>query len=171
MCDTGWHPEHMTGTGRLQASLKGNSNWILRSWSTLHQTKRQEKAFLLNEGNWRVERGESSHYTTPPPVSATQQCWRHCCVNSFCSHGTGEPWLSPTSWNHSTVSTLYWWLKDTAQPSNLFFSAVEHLIEPNYPWKTSQKPLLNYLIICEGKSITMSNGSNSVSWKYQTEST
>lgn len=26
VCDTGWHPEHMTGTGRLQARLKGNSN-------------------------------------------------------------------------------------------------------------------------------------------------
>lgn len=45
---------------------------------------------LLVEGNWRVERGESSGCAAPPPsASATQQCWRHCCVNSFCSRGTG----------------------------------------------------------------------------------
>lgn len=78
-------------------SLKGSIIEFQGSWRILHQTKRQEKAFLLDERNWRVERGESSHYIAPPSVSATQQCWSHCCVNSFCSHGKGEPEVSPTS--------------------------------------------------------------------------
>ena len=51
-------------------------------------------------------------------------------------------------WNRSAASAPCCWLEDTALllKACFFFSssATEHLIEANYPWKTSQNPLSNF---------------------------
>lgn len=162
MCDTGWHPEHMTGTGRLQAWLKGSGNWILRSWRTLYPTRRQEKAFLLVEGNWRVERGESSHSSHPsPPTVPLSNAGGIAVLTVSVLTGRDSPNCRPPPvgwerWNHSTVSTLYWWLEDTALLRNVFFFCHWAFNRSKLSMKDESKSFIK--LLWGGKSITMSMG-------------